>query len=298
MRPADLRRLLLLAALWGGSFLFIRVAVHELGPVVTAAVRVFVAGLALVLYASLTRHRLDLRARWPQYLLLGVIGAAVPFALIAASELRLPASMAAILNATTPLFGALVGALWLGEPLRAGKAAGIALALVGVGITVGWGPLALDTATVVAVGASLLAALCYALAGAYTKARLTGAPPLGMAVGSLGAASLILLPAAPFAWPVAAAPSAAVLWCVLAIALFSTAIAYILYFRLVVDVGPTRALTVTFLTPVFGLLWGALFLDETVNTGKLIGCAIVLVGTALVTETGPRSLGFGAEAET
>ena len=285
----------MLAALWGGSFLFIRVAVHGLGPVVTATARVSVAGLALLLYAALTRQGLDLRARWPQYLVLGAIGAAIPFALIAASETRLPASMAAILNATTPLFGALVGALWLQEPLRAGKAAGIVLALTGVGITVGWGPLALDSRTVVAIGASLLAALCYALAGAYTKARLTGAPPLGMAVGSLGAASLILLPVAPFALPAAATPpSAAALWCVLALALFSTAFAYILYFRLVVDVGPTRALTVTFLTPVFGLLWGALFLHEAVSAGKLLGGAIVLAGTALVTETGPRSLGLGA----
>jgi drug/metabolite transporter (DMT)-like permease len=201
--------------------------------------------------------------------------------------------MAAILNATTPLFGAIMGAFWLGEPLRVRKVTGIAIALTGVGITVGWAPLALNGATVAAILASLLAALCYALSGAYTKAKLTGAPPMGMAVGTLGAASLILLPVAPFAWP-ASPPSAAAIWCALGLALVSTALAYILYFRLVVDVGPTRALTVTFLTPVFGLLWGALFLHEPVHWSKLLGCAIVLVGTALVTETNPRrALGLG-----
>jgi drug/metabolite transporter (DMT)-like permease len=190
--------------------------------------------------------------------------------------------MAAILNATSPLFGALVAAIWLRDRLTLKKVVGIGVAIGGVAVLVGWSPLVWDLATVLSVVAMLAASLCYAVAGAYAKVALKGAPALGPAVGSQVGASLVLAPAVPFALS-SFQPTAAALSCVVALAVFSTAVAYIFYFRLIADVGPAKALTVTFLVPVFGVLWGAAFLGESVTGVKVLACAIILAGTSLVT---------------
>jgi drug/metabolite transporter (DMT)-like permease len=282
MRGQDVARLLVLAALWGGSFLFVRVAVPTLGPIALIAARVGMAGVALLAYASATRQELALRQFWRQYLIIGIVNSALPFVLIATAELHLTASLAAILNATSPLFGALVAALWLGEPLTGRKLAGLGLGLLGVSIVVGWSPLTLSPALLGAILASLGGAVAYGVAGSYTKRHAQDAPALGMAVGSQLAATLVLAPLLLFAWP-ARPPSPAVVACVLALALASTALAYVLYFRLIVDIGPLRALTVTFLTPVFGVAWGILFLSEPLSPSTLMGSAVILLGTALVT---------------
>ena len=282
MRGQDLARLLALAALWGGSFLFMRVAAPVFGPIALIAARVGLAGIALLAYAGATRQPLALRQFWRQYLVIGVVNSALPFVLIASAELHLLASLAAILNATSPLFGAVVAALWLREPLTGRKLVGLLLGMLGVSIVVGWSPLTLAPAVVLSVLASLGGALAYGIAGSYTKRHAQGAPALGMAVGSQLAATLVLTPLLPFAWPTQQ-PSLAVVGCVLALALASTALAYVLYFRLIVDIGPLRALTVTFLTPVFGVAWGILFLGEPLSPSTLLGSAVILLGTALVT---------------
>jgi drug/metabolite transporter (DMT)-like permease len=282
MRPADLARLLFLAMLWGGSFIFIRIAVPVLGPVVLVTMRVLLAGAALLVYARITRSDLEVRARWRQYLILGALNSAIPFVLISAAELHLPASLAAILNATSPLFGAIIAAIWIKDPLTRRKLAGLALGLLGVSVLVGWSPIPLSPAVVLSAGASLLGAAFYGLASVYTKAKVAGAKPVGMATGSQFAAGLLLLPFVPFAAP-AGPVSPAALASVLALALLCTALAYLLYFRLIVDVGPAKALTVTFLVPIFGTLWGALFLGEPVTISMLVGCGVILAGTALVT---------------
>lgn len=282
MRPADLARLFLLSALWGGSFVFIRVAAPVLGPVVLVEGRVLIAALTLLAYASATHQRLDLRARWRQYLMIGLLNSAIPFVLISTAELHLTASLASILNATSPIFGALIAALWIKDPLTPKKIAGMLISLAGVIVLTGWSPLTLSGVVILSIGASLSGAAFYGLAGNYTKARVTGAPPLGMAVGSQLGASLLLAPFVPFTLHTDG-PSGQVIACALALALLCTALAYVLYFRLIVDVGPTRALTVTFLVPIFGVLWGALFLGETIRLSTLLGCGIVLTGTLLVT---------------
>ena len=282
MKPGDLGALLLLSALWGGSFLFIRVAVPVLGPVTLVEVRVLLAGLALVAYAAATVGVPDLRSRWRQYATIGTLNSAIPFALISTAELHLTASLASILNATSPLFSALIAAIWIGDALTVRKTIGLVLGFAGVAVLVGWSPLPLTATVVLSVGASLLAAAFYGLAGVYTKARVTGAPPLALAIGSQLSAALVLLPLVPLA-PPTRAQSGNVVLCMLALALFSTALAYLLYFRLIVNVGPTKALTVTFLVPIFGVTWGALFLGESITLSTLAGCAIILAGTALIT---------------
>ena len=282
MKASDIARLLLLAALWGGSFIFIRIAAPVLGPIVLVTIRVLLAGAALLVYALVTRSELELRARWRQYLTIGALNSAIPFVLISTAELQLPASLAAILNATSPLFGAVIAAIWIKDPLTRKKIVGLALGLMGVSILVGWSPTKLTPVVLLAVGASLLGAAFYGLASVYTKAKVVGAQPIGMATGSQLAAGLLLLPFVPFSIP-HGQPSITVVLCVLALALFCTALAYLLYFRLIVDVGPAQALTVTFLVPIFGTLWGALFLGEHISFSTLLGCSVVLAGTALVT---------------
>ena len=280
MRVQDVARLLSLAALWGGSFAFIRVAVPALGPIWLAESRVALAFAALFAVALIRRDVPSLAAHWRAYLAIGTVNSALPFALFSFAEQFISASNAAILNATSPFFGAIVAAAWLREPLTARKLTGMALGLAGVVLLVGWQGEPVSASMLMAAVACLAAALCYGIGSVYAKARMTGIPSFAIAVYSQLAAAIVLAPALPLA-PPPSALSPLVAANVLALALASTAIAYLLYFRLIADVGPARALTVTFLIPLFGVLWGALFLGEPVAINMLSGCALILAGTWL-----------------
>ncbi len=282
MKPRDSLFLLLLAALWGGSFLFIRLASPVIGPVVLMDARVLIAGLALLVYAALLARMPDLWRRWRAYLLLGGLNAAAPFTLIAFAELHLPASLAAILNATTPLFGAVVAFFWLHDRMTAKKIVGILIGVIGVVVLVGWSPFPLTPLVLLSVGASLLAACFYGIGGVYSKVAFQKEPPLALAMGQQLGAGVVLLPFAVASLP-ASFPSVPIVLAILALALFSTSLGYLIYFRLMTTVGPTSTLSVTFLVPVFGLLWGAIFLKEPLTIGWLIGLGIVLVGMGFVT---------------
>ena len=282
MRPGDLGALTLLGALWGGSFLFISVAVPALGPALLVELRVLLAAVALALYAVAVGRLPALRSRWKEFLILGGLNAAVPFTLIAISQLNLTASLAAIMNSTTPLFAAVVAAAWIGEELTTRKIFGLLLGVVGVAVLVGLDPVPLNGVVLLSVGASLLAALCYALGGVYAKRTFPGVPPLAMGIGQQAAAAAILLPLAVASLP-EEPPSLAVVLSVLGLALLSTAVAYLLYFRLMASVGPTKTLTVTFLVPVFGVLFGVLLLGDPVGVGTFAGMGIILSSVALVT---------------
>src|SRR5215210_327799 len=292
MGARDLGALILLGALWGASFIFIRVAVPVLGPFVLMDLRVLLAAAALVLCALVVSRLPKLRSHWGQFLVLGFLNAAVPFTLIAASEINLRASMAAILNSTTPLFTAVVAAVWIGEALTPKRIVGLLLGIVGVALVVGWTPVALSPLVLLSIGASLAAALSYGFGGVYAKRAFSGLPPLGMSIGQQAAAGLLLLAPSAVSLP-GETPSSAVVISVLSLALLSTALAYLLYFRLITSVGPTSTLTVTFLVPVFGLLFGALFLGEPVGAGMLVGLGVILSSVALV--TGIRLFGKGEE---
>lgn len=227
------------------------------------------------------------RRDWRGYLILGALSAAVPFALIAVAELRVTASLAAILNATTPLFALLFGAARGHETLTGRRLTGVLLGVVGVAVLVGLGPLELDGSLIAAVGASLLAAVLYALGGIYARTRFPTTVPITVATGQqLGAAALLLLPT--LALPPREAPTASVGAAVLALALASTALGFPLFYRLLARVGPAGALSVTFLVPVFGLTWGALFLAEPLTPTTGAGLLIVLASVALVTDAPPR----------
>ena len=275
-------RLLLLSAIWGASFIFFRIIAPVLGAIWTAQGRVLIAGLALLLVALVTRAHLQWRRYGAWIAGIGILNSGLPFALIAFAELRLTAGMAAILNATSPLWGALVGAVFFREVFSLYKGVGLALGIAGVTILVGWTPLEAGLMTTLSVLAMLTATLCYGVSSNLTKANLQGAPLIGTVVGSQLASSLALAPLMPFDLP-RATPNLTVWLCLLALALVCTAVAYLLYYGLILELGATRALTVTFLAPIFGTLWSALFLGEDVTLIKVIACVVILCGAGFVT---------------
>lgn len=279
---ADLIRLLALAAIWGASFLFLRIVAPALGTFWTAELRVAIAGAAMLLFLLATRRGLAVRAHWRDYLVLGLFNSALPFSLYAFAAVTLPAGYLAIVNATSPLWGVLVGAAMLGETPTPRKLAGLAAGVAGVVLLVRLGPAPTTPRLLVASAAGVGAAVSYAFAGALSKKATQRLSPLSMATGSqLGAAVCLL----PFALPSAppAAPGSTVIGALLGLALVCTSVAYVLYFKLIATVGPTRALTVTFLIPLFALFWAALLLHEPVTVNMLAGCAMVAVATWLVT---------------
>lgn len=282
MKVRDGGMLLLLAALWGASFLFIRIASPVLGPLVLIDLRVLIAGAALICYALGFARLPVFWSRWKAYLLLGAVNAALPFTLIAFAELHLPVSLAAILNATTPLFTAIVAALWLHECLTAKKVLGLVIGVVGVSILVGWGTLPLNTSLFLSAGASLAAACCYGIGGVYSKVAFKGTPPLTLAIGQQLAAGFLLLPFAALKLPTSV-PPLLVMLAVVGLALLSTSVGYLLYFHLLANIGPTNTLSVTFLVPAFGILWGMLFLGEPLSFAWLLGLAVILFSLVFVT---------------
>jgi drug/metabolite transporter (DMT)-like permease len=252
-----------------------------------------VAAVALALCAALLGRLPKLRARWRQFVLLGTVNVAIPFSLISASEITLTASLAAILNSTTVMFTAVVAAVWMGDALTMRKVAGVMLGVLGVTVLVGWDPIAMNWAVVLSVGAMLAASLSYALGAVYAKRTFTGATPMTIAIGQLTVASMLILPLAGVSLP-DEQPTAVATLSVLALALLSTAVAYMLYFRLIENVGPTSTSTVTLLVPLFGLLFGVLILNEPVGLGTLAGLVLILSSVTLIT-----GLGFsGAKIKT
>ncbi len=281
MRIADLIRLILLATLWGGSFLLYRIVAPALGAVLSAEARVAIAGIALLAWQGFAGPRFAWREHAKPMTVVGLFNSAVPFALFGYAAHALPAAYLAILNATSPLFGALIAKAWLREPLGVRKLGGIATGMVGVLALVGLGPVGADAKTLLACAACLVAAASYGFAGNYTRQLSRPVPPTTMATGSQLAAALWLLPLLPFE-SLRASPSLPIVGATLVLAIACTSIAYLLYFRLIADVGATRALTVTFLIPLFAVGWAWIVLNEHPTPRMAIGAALVLIATWLI----------------
>ena len=281
MRAQDLARLVALAAMWGASYLFMRYAVPYMGPVLMIEVRVAIAGAALLAFVLATGATPGWKRHWRAYLFVGAVGIAAPFTLIAQAVTVIDASTAAILNSLAPLFASIVAAVWIREPLTPSKMAGIALCLAGTAVLVGWTPVPMSAHELLAASLSVAATALYGYTIVFTKVRLREAHPLGTAVGTLIMAAAAMLPFTPVTRNFSAIPPGA--WAAtLGLALVSTAVAFILYYRLIADVGPVKAITVTLLIPVFGMLWGVLFLGEPLTAGRIAGCAIILGGCSLI----------------
>ncbi|WP_332814700.1 DMT family transporter [Ramlibacter sp.] len=290
----------LLAAIWGGSFLFMRLAVVEFGPMPTAALRVTIAAaflLPLVIWRGQGRL---LRRHWAKVCAVGLVNSGIPFALYTFAVTTITTGLSAILNATVPLFGAVVAWVWLKDRPAPMRALGLVVGFAGVALLAAdKGSFQVDSAMAApgwAVAACLLATLCYGIAASATKKYLSGLPALMTATGSqLGATAALVLPAIWY-WP-QQMPGVRAWLALVALGVVCTGLAYILYFRLIEEAGPARALAVTFVVPVFAVLYGVLFLSETVTAWMLACAAVIVLGTALSTGLlrWPRSRAAQAE---
>jgi drug/metabolite transporter (DMT)-like permease len=284
----------LLAAIWGASFMFMRVASHEFGAFPAAGLRVCIAALFLVPLLAMKRLGGSLRQHWKLTFAVGVMNSAIPFVCFSYALLSITSGLSAILNATVPLFGALVAWLWLGERPTKSRMLGLAIGFAGVTM-LAWDkasfkPDASGLSTGWAILACLLASLCYGLSASIAKRWMGGLPSLVSATGSQIGASLLLLPVMLWTWPTQA-PSLQAWLAVTVVGVVCTGLAYMLYFRLIERAGPARALAVTFAIPAFAVFYGVLLLGETV-TGWMVVCALVIIaGTSL--STGLVALGKG-----
>jgi drug/metabolite transporter (DMT)-like permease len=291
MSPTLIAEFVLLAALWGASFLFMHLGAAEFGAVPTAGLRVAFGTLFLLPLFLLPGVWLQFRQRAGAILFVGLLNSALPFALYAFAVLHIATGLSAILNATVPLSGAVVAWLWLKDRPGGLRTLGLLIGFVGVALLVlgksGFNPAIAPAAgsmglTLLAMGACLLATLCYGLAASFTKRHLAGIHPMATAAGSQVGASVVLVLPTLWFWPQQPVSGTA-WWAVIALGLLCTALAYVLFFRIIEAAGPAKALTVTFLVPVFALLYGVLFLSETITGWTLICGAVILVGTALST---------------
>lgn len=281
MRPVDTLYLLGLAAIWGASFLFMRIIAPELGAVPTAFFRVSIAAAGLLVILAVMRVKWDFQGKFKTVLLLGVINSGIPATMYSVAAQVLPAGYSAIFNATTPLMGVLIGGLFFSERLTPSKLAGVSLGLLGVGVLTRAGPVAFDPELLMGALACLVATTCYGFAGFLARRWLDqrgGLDSRLSALGSMLGATLFLLPL--FAYSAISHPPASwggwpVWGSLLGLGLVCTALAYVLYFRLLTAIGPVRSMTTTFLIPPFGVLWGALLLGEPLSMAHLYGGLLI-----------------------
>ena len=271
----------LLAALWGSSFMFMRLAA-EFGPMVIAFLRTLIASLFLLPILVWQGKLPELQRHARRVLLVGMINSGIPFALFAWAVLSISTGLSAILNATAALFGALIAWAWLGDRPRPLQVLGLLLGFAGVAMLVVDQAHLKQGGSALSVLACLLAALSYGVAASYTKRYLGGIAPMATAAGSqIGAALGLALPAL-WLWP-ATNPSGSAWLAVLMAGVLCTGVAYILYFRLIARTGPAKAMTVTFMVPVFAILYGTLLLGEALTPWMLLCGLVVVCGTALAT---------------
>lgn len=289
MKTRDVGLLFLLAAFWGASFIYIGISAPVLGPFVLVFVRTSIAAVVLIAYARASGQSITLRQHGWKFLLLGLLNVAIPFALISTAELHISSAMASILNATTPLWGALVVAAWMKESLTPTRIAGLLIGIVGVGIVVGLQPEELTTWFVLGAIMMLVASFFYAVGTAYGKTNFKGTAPLSMAIGQVSSGALIMLPLA-VANPPTQPITTEVIVSMLLLAVVSTAIAYLIYFTLLSSAGATNTMTVTFLSPFFSILWAWMFLGETIGVMQFVGLLVILSGLFLVTGYRPPFL--------
>ena len=281
MRILDSLTLLLLAAIWGSSFMFMRATADDFGPIALVAIRIGVAALCLALFLIPARRRLEFLANWRTLAVVGVINSALPFILLSYASLFLTGGTVSILNAMTPVFTAFVAHIWLKDRMTVQQFAGMGISFAGLIILV-WDKVSLDLQSWLPIVAGVLAALCYAISSSATKKYLTGVSAMTASSGSMLFSAIFALTLVPFFLPdVTAIPVQSWIYAIL-LGVVCTAIAYVLLFKLINTIGPSRTVTVTFLIPVFAFFWGYLFLGE-VLTARMLGATIViLLGMGLV----------------
>jgi drug/metabolite transporter (DMT)-like permease len=272
----------LLAAIWGASFLFMKIGGPEFGPILFMAIRTLVASVLLL---SLLAYKKQLKLLF-QYnkaiFIVGLLNTAIPFSLFGWATLTLSAGSTSVLNATTPMFGAIVAVIWLKDTFNYSTILGLFIGFIGVYFLMFEKINSPNSAVILPVFAVMLASLFYGISANYTKKYLSKVKPLVLAAGSQISATIILLPISLFFLP-DTMPSIEAINAVVVLGIVCTGFAYIIFFRLISAMGPTKAISVTYLIPAFGLFWGAIFLNEAITVIMLFGCGLILVGVALTT---------------
>lgn len=287
MSRRDLADLLLLSLLWGAAYLFMRAAVPAFGPAPLIALRLGIAALVLLPLLAWRGGLGQLRAHPGALLVQSVLFTALPFLMLGWAAQHLTAGLLSVLNATAPLFAALLAHFVFHERLGGWRSAGLVLGFGGVAVLTAGSVSFRSTQGLLAVGAVLLVSALWAVGANYTRRRLGGMDSLALTVGSLAVASLALAPLAVAGWPATPPPLRA--WVEMAfLGVGSSGLGFLLYYRLLRRIGPVRAMSVTFLNPVVALIAGALYLGETVSLQTLVGAAVVLLGTALSLGLWPR----------
>ncbi|MCU0870576.1 MAG: DMT family transporter [Burkholderiales bacterium] len=297
MRARDAADLALLGTIWGGSYLLTRVGVPAFGPFAFIALRVGAGALVVAALLAWRRELGTLTERPFAQAVAGLLNSSVPFVMIAWALLHLTAGLVAIVGALSAPMTGVVARVWTGERLTWGKVAGLVAGVIGVAVLTGDRAGVTGDQFALPVTAVLGGALCYAIGGLWTKRRCAGIASTTLAAGSLGWAALAVAPLAWWTWP--DAPIATSAWViVLIVGTLCTGAAYLLYYRLIARAGPQTAILVTFLVPVTGMLWGMAMLDEPVTWRMLVGCAVILSGTAAATGMfAPRRGAVTAPAE-
>lgn len=282
MSQVDLLRFLSLAAIWGSSYLFMRIAVPGFGPLPLVLLRLSGATLFFLPWLLRPPVRTLLRSNLGGLLALGALNSAIPFSLLAFSTLRLQAGHTAILGATVPLFAVAIDALWWRRPLSRERLIGLGLGFGGV-VILAWHHFDFgEGGSGWAVLSTLGASACYACAAHFGKRHFAGQPVMLPAAGSMLASTILVTPLGCWLWP-ATVPPATDWLAVAALAVVCTACAYLLYYQLILRISATALTGVAFVIPVFGVLWGALFLHEQVTAHIVTGMLVTLAGTAFTT---------------
>lgn len=290
MSSADFLRLLALSAIWGASFPFMRLAVPVLGPSWLIFFRVGLAALFLLGVALWLGSRLNIQRHWRHYAIIGVLNSALPFFLYAYAAKTIPVALLSVLNATAPIFGAILTALLSRTMPRRNVVIGLCLGISGVTLLAGVESLHLPDGALWGIAAALGAALLYSIASAYSRTA-PAIEPLANAHGSLWFATLCMVPGILTApTPSTALLTPTVVLSVIGLGVLCSGVAFLLYFRLIANIGTTSALTVTFLIPLFGITFATLFMGESIGWHTLVGGGIVLLGTGLVTGFKPSNL--------
>jgi drug/metabolite transporter (DMT)-like permease len=281
MKIKDTAILFLLAAIWGSSFLFMRICSPVLGPFLTIELRSLVAGLALLVYAFITRHKIQVKNLWKKYLAVGILNGALPHVLFATASLTLDSSFTSILNSTTPLFAVIAGVIWLNEKMTLKKLAAVFLGIIGVTVLIGWNHASLSFNFVISAFLCIIATMSYAVVGVFIKKAFKDVSVLSMSIGQQLSAALILMPFALTQLPSGHIPRN-VIFSIAGLALMCTAIASMLLFYLISSAGPTKTQTATFLVPIFGMIWGAIFLKEKITVSMIVGLFIILLSVFMI----------------
>ena len=274
--------MVVLGALWGASFLFMRIAAPEIGPVWLIEFRVLIAGLVLLPWLLNKQYISELVANLKGLFLVGALNSAIPFVLIAYITTTISAGITSILNALVPIVGVIFSYLFVKEKLSPSQLLGVVLGFVGVILLMLWQQEEAISPSPVMVSCALLACVSYVAGAHYTKLHMANMSSIVFTSGTQLAAACLLLPILPFFIP-SQAPSMQSVLAIIGLAVLSTSLAFVLYFRLLHQVGPTKTLMVTYLIPFFGVLWGALFLDEIITLNQVISGLFVLLGVALST---------------